>query len=267
MKHLEERIGWMDIQSLKLNELSDNWLELEEEFQEGEEIFDFFLYRWVYDDLLQDWEWAAGPYNLEMDERWEMGDCWNWEEDEEIFQKGREITLFVDCLIDKDDIDTLKDIEISDDGDDWRFDEMCYWHYNTDFLWNGHDLDCIQADMHDYDTIEFYKDLDDEGYARARAKLRSDNEFKNIVNDFIEVSHQPYENFELGIFCHNRRDDCCRGFWPIAYDEYYKLIKEFTEFCCAQIKDELLAAVYHPDRIMRLLAKGYTHDEIMKCYG
>ena len=259
MKHLEERIGWMDIQSLKSKELSDNWLQLEEEFQEGEEIYDYFLYRWVYDDLLQDWEWAAGPYNLEMDERWEMGDCWNWEEDEEIFQKGREITLFVDCLIDKDDIDTLKDIEISDDGDDWRFDEMCYWHYTTDFLWFNHDLDCPHPEMHDF----MYNDIDEED----DAIIRWNREHINIVNDFLEVSHQPYENFELGIFCRNREDDCCREFCRIAREEYKKIIKEFTQFRCAQMKDELLAAVYHPDRIMYLLAKGYTHKEIMKCYG
>jgi len=259
MKYLEERIGWMDIQSLKLKELSDNWLQLEEEFQEGEEIYDYFLDRWIYDDLLQDWEWAAGPYNLEMDERWELGDCWNWEEDEEIFQKGREITLFVDCLIDKDDIDTLKDIEISDDGDDWRFDEMCYWHYTTDFLWNGHDLDCPREDMHDY----YFEDLDEECWC----KIRCLDQLQNIVADFIKASHQPYENFEFGIFCCNRKYECRTEFIKITYTEFERITKEFTQFRCAQIKDELLAAVYHPDRIMYLLAKGYTHEEIMKCYG
>jgi hypothetical protein len=177
-----------------------------------------------------------------------------------LWYKGLDIFSQKDYLTnEQEEIAGLKDIEISDDWDDWRFDEMCFWYYTTDFLWFNHDLDCPHPEMHD----EMYIDIDEED----DAIIRCNHEHINIVNDFIKVSHQAYENFELGIFCRNREDDCCREFCGIAYDEYKKIIKEFTHFRCAQMKDELLAAVYHPDRIMYLLAKGYTHDEIMKCYG
>ena len=176
-----------------------------------------------------------------------------------LWYKGLDIFSQKDYLTnEQEEIVALKDIEMGDE-DEWEHDEMCYWHFNSDCLWNGHDLDCPNPYRHD----SYFEDLDEESWHKKRCL----EQLQNIVNDFIEISHQPYENFELGIFCHNRRDDCCRGFWPIAYDKYYKLIKEFTQFRCAQMKDELLAAVYHPDRIMSLLAKGYTHDEIMKCYG
>ena len=55
-------------------------------------------------------------------------------------------------------------------------------------------------------------------------------------------------------------------FERILDKEYQKLIKEFTQFKCSQIKDELLAAVYEPGRIMRLIARGYK-DDIVECYG
>ena len=187
--------------------------------------------------------------------------------------KGLDIFSQKDYLTnEQEEIEALKDIEIGDDGDvddgdGWRFDEMCYWHFNTDNLWNGHDLDCPREDMHDYRNDLFFRmRIYDDAYEEDYAIKNQINQYKNIVDDFIEVSHQPYEKFELGVFCWKRLNDCCLGFSQIAWIEYEKLIKEFTQFKCSQIKDELLAAVYHPDRMMRLIARGYK-DDIVKCYG
>lgn len=178
-----------------------------------------------------------------------------------LWSKGLDIFAQKDYLTnEQEEIQALKDIEISDDWDDWRFDELCFWNFNFGENLYGHDLDCYDIQWHDFTNEDDYTDEDD-------AIKRCNKEYKNIVDDFIEVSHQPYEKFELGIFCWNRENECYRDFYRIAKKEYDKLIKEFTQFRCAQLKDELLAVIYHPDRIMKLLTKGYTQNEITNCYS
>ena len=170
-----------------------------------------------------------------------------------LWYKGLDIFSQKDYLTnEQEEIEALKDEEgwFPDDNYQDFFDEVLY----------GHDLDCY------YDNpgyCSYYWEMED---VYGESNTRFYNALEAIVDDFIEMKPQPYERFELAVFCLRRIRDCNRFFEHTFHNEYAKILIEFTQFKCSQIKDELLAAVYHPDRMMRLIARGYK-DDIVKCYG
>ena len=170
-----------------------------------------------------------------------------------LWYRGLDIFAHKDYLTnEQEEIEALKDEEgwFPDDNYQDFFDEVLY----------GHDLDCY------YDNpgyCAYYWEMED---VYGESDTRFYNALEAIVDDFIEMKPQPYERFELAIFCLRRIRDCNRFFEKTFHKEYAKILQEFTQFKCSQIKDELLAAVYHPDRMMRLIARGYK-DDIVKCYG
>jgi hypothetical protein len=105
--------------------------------------------------------------------------------------KGLDIFSQKDYLTnEQEEIEALKDIEIGDDGDGWRFDEMCYWHFNTDNLWNEHDLDCPREDIHD----GWYDNADEEYYAIRNQRNQHKNKKLNMgLNEDMEVESATQE--------------------------------------------------------------------------
>ena len=181
-----------------------------------------------------------------------------------LWYRGLDIFAHKDYLTnEQEEVATLKitegsDYETWDTTDDEYF--FFYQEY-FDLELYGHDLDCPNCD--DPGLCSYYWEMED---VYGESDTNSINQLEAIVDDFIQIKPQPYEKFELGIFCLYRRRDCNGDFERILDKEYQKLIKEFTQFKCSQIKDELLAAVYEPGRIMRLIARGYK-DDIVECYG
>jgi hypothetical protein len=183
-----------------------------------------------------------------------------------IWYKGLDIFEQKDYLTnEQEEVAAVKNLEGSDyetwdTTDDEYF--FFYQEYFDECLY-GHDLDCYFSDYREPGLCSYYWEMEDE-YATGETNF--DNQLEAIVDDFIQVKPQPYERFELAIFCLRRIRDCNRFFERTFHKEYPKILKEFAQFKCAQIKDELLAAVYHPDRIMRLIDR-FCKEEIVACYG
>ena len=173
-----------------------------------------------------------------------------------LWYRGLDIFAHKDYLTnEQEEVAALKIVEgrFPDDNYQDFFDEVLY----------GHDLDCFFSEYREPGLCSYYWEMVDE---YGESDTRFYNALEAIVDDFIEMKPQPYERFELAIFCLRRIRDCNRFFEKTFHKEYAKILIEFTQFKCSQIKDELLAAVYHPDRMMRLIARGYK-DDIVKCYG
>ena len=173
-----------------------------------------------------------------------------------LWYRGLDIFAHKDYLTnEQEEVEALKDEEgwFPDDNYQDYFDEVLY----------GHDFDCFFSEYREPGLCAYYWEMEDE---YGESDTRFYNALEAIVDDFIEMKPQPYERFELAVFCLRRIRDCNRFFEHTFHNEYAKILIEFTQFKCSQIKDELLAAVYHPDRMMRLIARGYK-DDIVKCYG
>ena len=181
-----------------------------------------------------------------------------------IWYKGLDIFEHKDYLTnEQEEVVAVKKLEGSDyETWDTTDDELffSYLDYFDECLY-GHDLDCPHID--NLRLCDCYWEMEDE-YDTGESNFYY--QLGAIVDEFIQMKPQPYERFELGIFCLQRIRNCNRFFEITFHSEYGKILKEFAQFKCSQIKDELLAAVYHPDRIMRLLARG-CKDDIVKCYG
>jgi len=183
-----------------------------------------------------------------------------------IWYKGLDIFEQKDYLTnEQEEVAAVKNLEGSD-YETWDVTDDEYFFYYQEYFDEclyGHDLDCFFSEYGDPGRCSYYWEMEDE----YGDETNFYNQLEAIVDDFIKIQPQPYERFELGIFCLHRIRDCNRFFEKTFHKEYAKILKEFAQFKCSQIKDELLAAVYHPDRIMRLLARGYLHAEIVECYG
>ena len=180
-----------------------------------------------------------------------------------IWYKGLDIFEQKDYLTnEQEEVAAVKKLEGSD-YETWDVTDDEYFFSPFDECLYGHDLDCFFSPYGDPGRCSYYWEMEDE-YDTGETNFY--NQLEAIVDDFIKIQPQPYERFELGIFCLHRIRDCNRFFEKTFYKEYAKILKEFAQFKCSQIKDELLAAVYHPDRIMRLLARG-CKDYIVECYG
>lgn len=181
-----------------------------------------------------------------------------------LWYRGLDIFAHKDYLTnEQEEVAALKIVEGSDyETWDATDDELFFFYQDFfDEVLYGHDLDCYFCDSPGY--CSYYWEMED---VYGESDTRFYNALEAIVDNFIEMKPQPYERFELAIFCLRRIRDCNRFFEKTFHKEYAKILQEFTQFKCSQIKDELLAAVYHPDRMMRLIAKGYK-DDIVKCYG
>jgi len=180
-----------------------------------------------------------------------------------IWYKGLDIFEHKDYLTnEQEEVAAVKKLEGSDyETWDTTDDELFFFYldYFDECLY-GHDLDCPHCD--NPGLCSYYWEMEDE----YGDETNFYNQLEAIIDEFIQMKPQPYERFELGIFCLQRIRNCNRFFEITFHNEYGKILKEFAQFKCAQIKDELLAAVYHPDRIMRLLARC-CKDDIVKCYG
>lgn len=184
-----------------------------------------------------------------------------------LWYRGLDIFLQKDYLTnEQEEVAALKIVEGSDyETWDATDDELFFFYQDYfDEVLYGHDLDCFFSEYGEPGLCSYHWEMEDE-YG-DESDTRFYNALEAIVDDFIEMKPQPYERFELAIFCLRRIRDCNRFFEKTFHKEYAKILQEFTQFKCAQIKDELLAAVYHPDRIMRLIARGYK-DDIIECYG
>ena len=184
-----------------------------------------------------------------------------------IWYKGLDIFEQKDYLTnEQEEVAAVKNLEGSD-YETWDVTDDEYFFYYQEYFDEclyGHDLDCFFSPYGDPGRCSYYWEMEDE-YDTGETNFY--NQLEAIVDDFIKIQPQPYKRFELGIFCLHRIRDCNRFFEKTFHEEYAKILKEFAQFKCSQIKDELLAAVYHPDRIMRLLARGYLHADIVECYG
>jgi hypothetical protein len=179
-----------------------------------------------------------------------------------IWYKGLDIFEQKDYLTnEQEEVAAVKKLEGSD-YETWDVTDDEYFFSPFDECLYGHDLDCFFSPYGDPGRCSYYWEMED-AYGD---ETNFYNQLEAIVDEFIKIQPQPYERFELGIFCLHRIRDCNRFFEKTFHKEYAKILKEFAQFKCSQIKDELLAAVYHPDRIMRLLARG-CKDDIVECYG
>ena len=178
-----------------------------------------------------------------------------------IWYKGLDIFEHKDYLTnEQEEVVAVKKLEGSDyETWDTTDDELFFFYqeYFDECLY-GHDLDCCDPQLHDY-----HLEMEDEN---GQDEIELHNLLPAIIDDYLQINPQPYERFELAIFCLQRIRHCNHFFVNTFYKEYPKIICEFTQFKCKLIKDELLAAVYHPDRIMKLLTRG-RKDDIVKCYG
>ena len=182
-----------------------------------------------------------------------------------IWYKGLDIFEHKDYLTnEQEEVAAVKKLEGSD-YETWDTTDDEYFFFYQDFFDEclyGHDLDCFFSPYGDPGRCSYYWEMEDEYGDESNFY----NQLGAIVDEFIQMKPQPYERFELGIFCFQRIRDCNRFFERTFHSEYGKLLKECAQFKCSQIKDELLAAVYHPDRIMRLLDR-FCKEEIVACYG